>query len=219
MSIVLPLFEPLTRDSFCEGERGYVWKQVLQTPSGTKLTRKQTPLFDDVIVLDDYLAYQAVAALLAKYGYGALEFCSDVDALQEWNEALIVTVGGPCSNQKLAQVLNLTEDCVLEVDDQYESLKHWRIVVRCGDEPREFRATDQEAYAFILKANNPRNHEGHIIAIAGDDAYSTKVAGAYLAEHCRDVAKWCGDKPFVIVLVSDRGNVESVRVAGKFVLE
>jgi len=212
MLVVLPVFRPLTEDNFASGNASVLTKDALQDDAGKRLSRQEVPLYSDVIVQSDYEAYRQIEELFFRYRYGYLRFLPDFEALQIWKKPLILCLGGPRSNLKLRQTLNLLEDTGLTVEDSGPSLEHLVVTVGKGDEAKEFRPTPTRAYGWIAKLPNPRNPKGFVMSVFGDSAVSTHFSAVYLHSHLGELARKYGDAPFVITLAADRGNLESVTV-------
>jgi hypothetical protein len=58
-----------------------------------------------VISKDDYLAFKKIQEIFERYKVGPVDFMTDDEALDTWRRPLIITIGGPRSNMKLAQIM------------------------------------------------------------------------------------------------------------------
>lgn len=219
-SVVIPTFQPLSYDEFHKGKgTTYIDKNFIASANGVKLEKKKVPLYSDVLVLDDYLAYDKVNAMLMNNGYGAVEFIPDIDALKEWKKHLIVCIGGPRSNQKLRQVMNTPAMEFFEVNDVHDLLSNWQLNLDYDGERHSYVACDVTAYAYVMKVSNPNFSQGKIMAIAGDCSYGTDMAAEYLKENLVALSQRYKGDDFFILLTSDKGNIETMHEVIEFALE
>lgn len=218
MLMVLPVFNPLSEDNFHGGKLSRLQKSVISNEKGTRFESWSVPLFSDVLVIDDFKAYRQVERLFTQYCYGFIEFCSDVDALQYWSQALILCFGGPRSNQKLRQIMHLPGCDFIDVDDAGDLLSDWVLRYQVGDEHGACRASEEDAYSYIFKTDNPNYKHGKLMGIAGDSAVSTFMAAQYLRENVKLLSKEFKRKNFFVILHADRSNFDSVTLEKTFIL-
>ncbi|MGY5853524.1 MAG: hypothetical protein RTU92_08175 [Candidatus Thorarchaeota archaeon] len=216
---VIPRFKPLTYDDFAEGDKTFMVKDFITNKSGTKLDDRRVPMYSEVLVIDDYLAFRHIEDLFAEYGYGKIEFCADRHALPDWRKELIICFGGPRSNQKLRQILNQDSLQFFDIYDLGDLLSEWKLMFSVGKEEGTYNSSEEIAYAFILKAQNPFYPEGVIFGIAGDSASSTIMAARYVSENLVDISETFGDNNFLLVLQSSRDMYETVHPIVEISLE
>ena len=98
-------------------------------------------------------------------------------------------------------------------------LSDWTFTYKIRGETATFNATEDTAYAYIVKMENPYYAEGHILAIAGDSAFSTDMAARYVAENLVKISKTFGKSNFILLLKSNRDMYETVRPEVQIVLD
>jgi hypothetical protein len=211
MLTVMPVFNPMSEDNFAGGELSRLKKQVISNNKGTRLETTTVPLFSDVLVIDDFKAFRQVERLFAEHRYGFIDFCPDIDALTCWDKRLIICFGGPRSNQKLRQIMNLPTCSFIDVDDSGELLSDWTLHYDVAGESGEYRSTDEDAYSYLFKTDNPNHPEGKLIGVAGDSAVSTFMAASYLRENLVPLSRQFEDSDFLLILHADRSNLDSLR--------
>ncbi len=216
---VLPKFKPMTYDDFAGGDKTFMVKDCLANRSGTKLKDLKVPMYSEVLVIDDYLAFKRIEQLFTEYGYGSLEFCDDVQALREWREVLILCFGGPRSNQKLRQIMNHEACDFITLDDSSDLLSDWTLTYNVGGKSETFNPTEETAYGFIFKMQNPNYEPGHIIAIVGDSAFSTDMSARFLSENLVRLSTQFHQGNFLIILKGDRDMYDTVKIERALVLD
>lgn len=216
---VLPRFKPLTYDDFAEGNKSFIVKDYIINESGTRLENRTVPLYSEILVIDDYLAFKKIDDLFTSFGYGTLEFSDDVNALPDWRKELIMCFGGPRSNQKLKQIMNLDGSDFISLADEGDLLGDWALTYKIGGESETFHATEEKAYSIIFKIQNPFYAEGKIFAIFGDSSYSTDMGARYLNEKLIMLSELFGNKDFLVILRSNRDMYETVTPVVQLPLE
>ena len=211
MSTVLPVFNPLSEDNFNNTELSQLKKQVISNDKGTRLDTLTVPLFSDVLVIDDFKAYRQIERLFAVHRYGFMEFCSDIDALKDWNRRLILCFGGPRSNQKLRQIMNLDSCNFINVDDSGDLLSDWTLSYSSETDAGVYRASEEDAYCYIFKTDNINCADGKLMGVAGDSAVSTFMAAHYLRENVEQLSKQFKDNNFLLILHADRSNFDTLK--------
>ena len=216
---ILPRFKPLTYDDFAEGNKSYIVKDYITNNSGTRLEDRTVPLYSEILVIDDYLAFKKIDDLFTSFGYGTLEFCDDIKALPDWRKELIMCFGGPRSNQKLRQIMNQEAAGFITLADEGDLLSDWALTYSIGAKSETFHATEEKAYSIIFKIQNPFFSDGKIIAIFGDSSYSTDMGARYLNEKLIMLSELFGNKDFLIILRSNRDMYETVQPVVQLPLE
>ncbi len=105
-AIVIPLFQPLSYDDFSADETTHVRKSTSVLHSDN--TAIVLPMYSDVIVADDYRAYEFVNSVAVGYLDRAIAFMPDnTRAQDEQSECCFACIGGPRSNLVLKEVMDL----------------------------------------------------------------------------------------------------------------
>lgn len=216
---VLPKFKPMTYDNFATGDKTFMVKDYLANRSGTKLKDRKVPMYSEVLVIEDYLAFKRIEQLFTEYGYGSLEFCDDILALREWRKVLIICFGGPRSNQKLQQIMNHEACDFITLDDSGDLLSDWTLTYNVGGESETFNPTEEIAYAFLFKMQNPNFEAGRMIAVVGDSSFSTDMAARFLSENLVKLSNQFHKSNFLIILKSDRDMYDTVKIERALLLD
>jgi hypothetical protein len=247
---VIPLFSPLTYDDFTEGQHSKLLKyqyvslstdvghtdeisNVLETPEGQKA--RQVPLYSDVLVWDDYLAFAQFQQLFAHQGYGPVALWDDqtvvatADGTQGpnwWHNRLILTFGSPRSNQFLRLLLAMWGARNVAVLKQASTnLDQWHATLRikAGESFNERHLPDADApiettaYGVVFKRVSPHPHHqsNSVLSVVGDCSESTQL-GAYVVCHeVDDLAEQVGSQSFLLLLKIDRAAAQKAAQGGR----
>jgi hypothetical protein len=107
----------------------------------------------------------------------------------------------------------------ITVDDSGDLLSDWTLTYNVGGKSETFNPTEDIAYAFIFKMQNPNYEPGRILAIVGDSAFSTDMAARFLSENLVKLSQQYHHSNFLVILKSDRDMYETVKVERSLLLD
>jgi len=217
--IVIPKFEPRSRDHFAPSQATRLLKKCLVSPRTGQVSLRELPLFSDVIVADDYRAFKHIDRLFRRYRYGEIDVTADDIALPDWRTRLFLCIGGPRSNLKLRQTLERMDRSLISIDEDSESVGDFCLRFATPEGVRTIRPTRERSCGYILKLTNPVFPAGKIVAIAGDSATATEMTAEYFARHIERLSRSYGTGDFLIILGLDRNFRDTLYVEAEHAIE
>ncbi|MCG3215408.1 MAG: hypothetical protein KAS63_01750 [Candidatus Heimdallarchaeota archaeon] len=214
--ISLPIFHSLTEDDFDEYATITKMKKYFLEEANKPLVEKDNiPIFSDTIVIDDYLAFRAVNNLFAANDIDEVIFEEDEKLVREsdWTKTpCIITIGGPRSNQKLAEVLHHFPSELQLIDIVHPTsarLGEWILTILPNKDSLNFGVTQENALGVILRMQNPDIPDSFFVALFGDRGESTLEVCKYLKNNINKLNRMVKNKQFV-ALVAVTGHNFSI---------
>ena len=176
---VLPVFHPFSRAKF---DTARTTMNKARAAAERQLESIPVPMVNDVIVVDDYKATEAVNALFARSGGRPVPIVDDETVYQARSAAgCVVCIGGPRSNLVTADVLADNSDFVA-VDESGQTLEDWRLILR-APRPVALRSHRDRGLALLLRIANRDNPATTTVLLLGCRGECTMAAGQYLCDH------------------------------------
>lgn len=214
--ISLPVFHPLTTDDFDDSiPITRVKKFFLEETNQPLVEKDNIPMFSDTIVVDDYYAYRTIVDLFIANDMDEVRFKPDEKLVEDsdWLEnPCLVAIGGPRSNQKLAEVMFHFPPEWRIVDLIHPpggTLDEWILTTIPNGNSLNFGVTEDKALGVIFRLQNPQDPDNYFIALFGDRGESTLEVCRFLKNNIDELIKIVKDNPFVAV-VSITGHSFSI---------